>query len=152
MPQGCYRSLMTEKKLISNDILLGEVSRMLCNGQEVILMAKGQSMLPFIRSEKDSVALVRKDEVAVGDIVLARIAEGRYVLHRIISIAGENVTLMGDGNIRGVEKCTKADVRGTVVRIIKASGREVIPGNGRFWKRLLPVRRYILAIYRRLIR
>lgn len=143
---------MIEKKVIPNDILLGEVTRLLDNGQEVILMAKGSSMLPYLRSERDSVALRKKDDVELGDICLAHLAEGRYVLHRVFSLDGENVTLMGDGNIRGTEHCTKADICGTVVRIIKASGREFEPGKGRIWKRLLPVRRYILGVYRRILR
>lgn len=139
-----------EKKTLPNDILLGEVTRILANGQEVILLAKGNSMLPFLRSERDSVALRRKDSAEVGDIVLAQIAEGRYVLHRIIKVEGDDITLMGDGNIRGTEKCTRKDISGTVVRIIRASGREFVPGKGRWWKALKPVRRYILGIYRRL--
>ncbi len=139
-----------EKKIIPNDILLGEVTKILAAGQEVILLAKGNSMLPFLHSEKDSVALQKKEDVSIGDIVLAQISEGHYVLHRIIAIDGEKLTLMGDGNIRGTEKCTKKDISGTVVRIIKASGKEFVPGKGRFWKMLKPVRRYILAIYRRI--
>ena len=142
---------MTEKKVIPNDILLGEVTRILANGQEVILLAKGNSMLPFLRSEKDSVALRKKDDVEVGDIVLAHTLDGRYVLHRVTAVDGENVTLMGDGNIRGTEQCTKSGISGTVVRIVKASGREYEPGRGKLWKALRPFRRYILAIYRRII-
>ncbi|MBR5056369.1 MAG: glycosyltransferase [Bacteroidales bacterium] len=142
----------TGKRVIPNDILLGEISRILAEGQEVILMTKGSSMLPFLRSEKDSVALRKRDEVAVGDIVLAHLGGGRYVLHRIIAIDGDNVTLMGDGNVKGTESCTKDDIAGTVVRIIKASGKEFTPGKGRFWRLLKPFRRYILAIYRRILK
>lgn len=143
---------MIEKKVIPNEILLAEVRRLLDNDQEVIIMAKGSSMLPYLRSERDSVALRKKDDVEVGDICLAYLQEGRYVLHRVFALDGDKVTLMGDGNIRGTEHCTKADICGTVVRIIKASGQEFEPGKGRIWKRLLPVRRYILAVYRRILK
>ncbi|MBO4570953.1 MAG: S24/S26 family peptidase [Bacteroidales bacterium] len=141
-----------EKRTIPNDILLGEVTTLLAEGQEVVLLTKGGSMMPFLRSEKDSVALRKRDDVEVGDIVLAHLGEGRYVLHRIISVDGDRLTLMGDGNLKGTENCRKEDVSGTVVRIIKDSGREFVPGKGRFWRFLKPVRRWILGVYRRIYR
>ena len=88
------------------------------------------------------------DGVDVGDMVLVRTG-GRYILHRIIAIDGEALTLMGDGNIRGTEQCTPEDVLGTVVAI-ERNGKKKKPGDGRFWRLIKPVRRYILAIYRRL--
>ncbi len=143
---------MTEKRVIPNEILLGEVTSLLAEGQEVVLLTKGGSMMPFLRSERDSVALRKLEKVEVGDIVLAHLGGGRYVLHRIIAIDGDNVTLMGDGNIKGTESCLKSDISGTVVRILKASGKEYVPGKGRWWRALKPFRRYILGVYRRIIR
>ena len=143
---------MTEKRVIPNEILLGEVTSLLAEGQEVVLLTKGGSMMPFLRSERDSVALRKLDKVEVGDIVLAHLGGGRYVLHRIIALDGDNVTLMGDGNIKGTESCLKSDISGTVVRILKASGKEYVPGKGRWWRALKPFRRYILGVYRRIIR
>ena len=143
---------MTEKRVIPNEILLGEVTSLLAEGQEVVLLTKGGSMMPFLRSERDSVALRKLEKVEVGDIVLAHLGGGRYVLHRIIAIDGENVTLMGDGNLKGTESCLKSDISGTVVRILKASCKEYVPGKGRWWRALKPFRRYILGVYRRIIR
>ena len=143
---------MNEKRVIPNEILLGEVTSLLAEGQEVVLLTKGGSMMPFLRSERDSVALRKLEKVEVGDIVLAHLGGGRYVLHRIIAIDGDNVTLMGDGNLKGTESCLKSDISGTVVRILKASGKEYVPGKGRWWRALKPFRRYILGVYRRIIR
>ena len=81
--------------------------------------------------------------------MLAKIG-GRYILHRVIKIEGEKITMMGDGNVRGTEACSKSDVLGTVVQIVAPSGKVRIPGKGRLWKALRPVRRYLLAIYRRI--
>lgn len=141
---------MTSKRTIPNNILLGEVTRLLAGGQEVVIMTKGSSMLPFLRSEKDSVALLKRESIEVGDIVLAHLGGGCYVLHRVFAIDGERVTLKGDGNIRTTESCMKRDISGTVVRIIRPSGREYAPGKGVFWRRIRPLHRYILAAYRRL--
>ena len=141
-----------EKKIIPNDILLGEVTKLLSEGQEVIIMTKGNSMLPYLRSEKDSVALRKKEDIEVGNVVLAHLGDGRYVLHRIFSIDGNKITLMGDGNIRGKEYCTRSDISGTVVRFIKASGKEKVPCKGRIWRLFLPFRRILLAFHRRILR
>ena len=140
------------KVIVPNDILLEEVRRLLAEGKEVILLTKGQSMTPFIRGERDSVAMIRKPDVCVGDIVLAKVEGERYVLHRVIKREGERLTLMGDGNIRGHEHCTCDLVAGTVTRIIKPSGREIKPRDGRFWRALLPMRRIIIGVWRRVVK
>ena len=130
-------------------MLLEETAALLAEGREVVLNPRGRSMLPFIREGRDSVVLRLKDDVQVGDIVLARFTD-RYVLHRVFAIEGDRLTLMGDGNVGLKEFCGKEDILGTVAAI-QRGGRTITPGKGRLWRALLPVRRYILAIYRRLI-
>jgi len=138
-----------DKKIVPNNIILEEAGALLKEGRTVRFTPLGSSMLPFIRGGRDSVVLIKKETVEVGDIVLVRLP-GRYVLHRVIKADGDSITLMGDGNIRGTEECRREDVMGTAVEIIKGN-RSVKPGKGQFWRALLPVRRYILAIYRRII-
>ena len=145
-----------QTKTVPNAELIPAIGKLVEEGQEVIFKPKGMSMLPFIRGGRDSVLLRKADELKVGDIALAEISEGRYVLHRIEMIEGETIVLMGDGNLVGREKCRREDVMAIAVKIIKGS-REIdcqSPGhlrNAEIWKRLLPVRRYLLAIYRRII-
>jgi len=139
-----------DKRTVPNDILLGEVATVLQEGREAIIAPTGRSMLPLIREGKDRVALRKKDSYAVGDIVLAHFG-GRYVLHRIIALDGDAVTLMGDGNLKGQEKGRTDGIVGTVTAVIRPDGRRRVPGKGRLWRALKPVRRYLLAIYRRLI-
>lgn len=134
---------------IPNDILLARAEEFLKEGREVILKAKGNSMLPFIRDGRDSVALRKCEDPQVGDIVLVKLPD-RYVMHRIIAHEGDSYTMMGDGNLRGTEHFKKEDVLGKVIRIIRDGKREVNPGSGKSWHLLLPIRRYLLAIYRRL--
>lgn len=147
--------LMIEKKTLPNDILLGEVSRLVAEGESVTIMTKGVSMHPFIRGGRDSVRLEKPSVLKPGMIALAQIRPGVYVLHRIIAMEGDEVTLMGDGNIAGVEKCRICDVKAVVASVIKPRG-EVDPSSGkhqrqaRIWKSLLPARRWLLAVYRRL--
>ena len=144
-----------ERRILPNDLLLGEVSRLVAEGEKVTLKTKGVSMLPFIVGGRDSVVLQRPQGLEVGMIVLAEVSKGTYVLHRIISLKGNEVVLMGDGNIAGVERCSVADIKATAVSILKKG--KTIDVNGKrhqrqagIWMSLLPVRRWILAVYRRL--
>ncbi len=139
-----------DKRTVPNDILLGEVAAVLQEGREAVILPTGKSMLPFIREGVDRVVLRKKDNFEIGDIVLARF-DGRYLLHRIVALDGDAVTLMGDGNLRGQEKGRTDEIVGTVSAIIRPDGRRHAPGKGRLWRALKPVRRYLLAIYRRLI-
>jgi hypothetical protein len=128
--------------------MLGEVSQLLHEGREVVMTPKGNSMRPFIRGQVDSVRLQRPEELKVGDIALAR-HDGRYVLHRIIKIDGDQVTMMGDGNLQGIEQIQKSDVTGVVVEIITPEGKRHKPSSGWVWRKLLPFRKYLLKIYRK---
>ena len=123
---------MDRKITIPNEVLIEEVADRLNAGQEVILLTRGYSMMPFLHNEKDSVLLYKK-EPEVDDIALARLHISRdgkkevmYVLHRVISIDGEVVTMMGDGNIRGQERCRKEDADNSTMKIAKLLLRPVL--------------------------
>ena len=142
--------------VVPNAILLGEVKELLAEGKDVVIPTKGNSMLPFIRGTRDSVKLRRLDTLDVGDIVLAEIREGVYVLHRVTALDGDVVSLMGDGNRRGGERCRRGDIAGTVLTVLKDGVKEVdcrsakALRRARNWRRLKPLRRIILGFYRRL--
>ncbi len=139
-----------DKKTFPNALLLGEVAAVLDEGREAIISPTGNSMLPFIRGGVDRVVLHRTPDVAVGDIALVY-TEGRYLLHRIVAREGDALTLMGDGNVRGLEHCRRADVIGTVAEIIRPDGSRRKPGKASLWQALRPVRRYLLAFYKRVL-
>lgn len=142
---------------MKDNTIVEEAIRMVDEGHRVTLPAKGKSMLPFIVGGKESVLLVKPDKkLKKGDVVLAWVDDSRYVIHRIISIQGEQITLMGDGNLRGMEHCSAKDIKAKVTHVADAeehyrylySKKRVI--GARCWVWLLPVRRYLLGIYRRL--
>lgn len=156
MLQGSDGGIAMQTKTVPNAELIPAIGKLIEEGQEVIFKPKGMSMLPFIRGSRDSVLLRKAGELKVGDIALAEISEGRYVLHRIEKIEGETIVLMGDGNLVGRERCRREDVMAIAVKIIK--GRREIDcqsqghlRNAEIWRRLLPIRKYLLAIYRRII-
>ena len=143
------------KVVVPNAILLGEVKALLAEGKDVVIPTKGNSMLPFIVGVRDSVKLRKLDTLEVGDIVLAELREGTYVLHRVFALDGDKVTLMGDGN-RGVEHCRRENIAGTALTILKDGEKEKdcrsprALRRARAWRRLLPFRRILLGFYRRL--
>lgn len=137
---------------LPNEILLEEVAALLAEGRDVEIMAKGTSMLPFIIGGRDSVILRKEADGSFlpGDIVLARRSPGNYVLHRIVAVNGEEVTLRGDGNVSGTETVSVKDILGKVMAIVGPSGRKRAPGSAYLWKQLSPfARRCVLALYRR---
>ncbi|MBQ9524776.1 MAG: S24/S26 family peptidase [Bacteroidaceae bacterium] len=143
-------------KALYGDILIKEAITLLQEGRRVVLAVKGGSMHPFIIGGKESVELVSPQApLKVGDVVLAWVDGSHYVIHRIIGIEGNQISLMGDGNIRGIERCSKDEVAAIAEYVISPKGKRrylYTKGRMRFarmWRRLLPVRRWILAIYRR---
>ena len=146
--------MLMQKKVVANHTMVTEISRLVNEGTQVTFVPKGSSMLPFIRGNKDSVVLIKDENIEPLDIVLAKVGDS-YVLHRILTIDNDRITLMGDGNLAGKERCTRGDILAKVIKIIKdgkqidctekTHKRKVI-----IWNKLLPVRRYLLAIYRRI--
>ena len=139
-----------------NDLLIiQEAIRLVNEGISVTFPVKGWSMLPFIIGGKESVILQKPSTPKVGDVVLAWVEGTRYVVHRIIRIEDNRVTLMGDGNVAGTEHCTIEDVKAIATYVVDADGRKrYLYSNwyqraAKVWFRLLPIRRYLLAVYRR---
>ena len=138
---------------VPNAVLLGQVKEAIREGHTATINVKGYSMRPFLEHCRDKVRLAPFTDLKVGDAVLAEISPDKYVLHRIVEIEGDVVRLMGDGNLSGVEACRKADVVGMITHYTRRG--KTIPASDprlqrsvRLWRRLLPVRRYLLYIYR----
>ena len=135
---------------MANAVLLPEVVRLLEEGHSVTLPLRGYSMRPFLEDGRDKALLRKPVSINVGDAVLAEIAPKHFVLHRIVSIKGDHVTLRGDGNL-GVEHCRLGDVKATAVGFYRKGREQLYSTDGRKWRiyswvwtRLLPLRRYLL--------
>ena len=140
----------------ANAILIPEIVKLLDEGHTVTLRLKGYSMRPFLEDGRDKALLKKAVNPKVGDPVLAEIGEKHFVLHRIIAIQGDHGILRGDGNLRE-EHCSIGDVKGAVIGFYR-KGREKLDRTDGwkwrtyswFWTRLYPIRRYLLAFYRRI--
>ena len=142
---------------VSDEQIIGDAIRLVSEGMAVTMLVKGRSMLPFILGGRESAVLTQPGEINTGDVVLARIDGRRYVLHRVMEVSDDRVVLMGDGNIRGQEVCRPEDVLARADEVVGADGKHRrldTPRQrrrARLWRRLLPVRRWLLAIYKRTI-
>ena len=122
-----------------NAQLLPEIIKLLNEGHTVTLQLRGFSMRPFLEDKRDKALLAKREIYNIGEPVLAEISPRHYVLHRIIKIEGEDVTLKGDGNLT-TESCKMKDrIDGRKWRIYSA-----------IWTALSPCRRYLLAFYRKI--
>ena len=140
----------------ANAVLIPEIIKLIDDGHTVTLRLKGFSMRPFLEDGRDKALLTKPVSPKVGDPVLAEITPLHFVLHRIINIDGEKVTLRGDGNLRN-EECTLSDIKGAVIGFYRKGREKLDRTDGKkwkiyswFWTRLFPVRRYLLAFYRRI--
>lgn len=135
--------------------LLDDVGKLIIEGHSVRIKATGNSMLPVFRNG-DRVLLVPPVTVCLYDVVLARLANGSYVLHRVIDQQNDGVILMGDGNIIGREQCQLTDIIAKASLLYRGEG-VVLRLDGflfrlfsRVWVFLRPIRRYLLYLYKKL--
>lgn len=151
MPQGNIK--MTEMQF-SNKELIPEIIKLLDSGHTVTLKLRGNSMRPFLEDGRDKALLKHPENISEGVPVLAEISKGQFVLHRIAKIEGNNVTLLGDGNLTP-EHCTVNDIKGQVIGFYRKGRDKMDRTDGRkwliysrLWTALRPFRRYLLFIYR----
>lgn len=124
--------------------------------KSVTFIVKGRSMHPFLESGRDKVVLSPPRPPKIGDVVLAEISKETYALHRVIKIEDDLYTMRGDGNPLWMkETFTAKDIVGIADAFIRKG--KLVPTNGRkwrtysaFWKATTPLRRILLAIYRRI--
>ncbi len=139
---------------VENKVLIPEIIALINEGHSVTLGLKGFSMRPFLEDQRDKAILKKPSKLSVDDVVLAEVAPKRYVLHRIIGINDDEITLRGDGNFN-TETCKRKDVHGIAVGFYRKGRSSVDSTSGRkwlvysfVWTRLFPIRRYLLFAYR----
>ena len=87
------------KRTVPNRMLFAETRDQLLAGREVVVRVLGQSMLPFFRSgSRITLRPLREGDLRRGHVVLGETDNGHFVVHRILTVGDERVTLLGDGN------------------------------------------------------
>ncbi len=146
-----------QKKFYENSklfpILISEIEA----GHNIKLTLRGYSMRPFLEHDRDVGLLTKPSEPKVGQPVLAEVQPGRYVLHRIVAIEGEDLTLRGDGNYH-CEQCKVSDIRAGVLGFYRKGRKKMDSVDGWKWRTYswvwthipLKLRMYMLSFYRRI--
>ena len=135
---------------IENHVLMQEITRMFneLGKENATLTVRGYSMRPFLEDRRDKVILAppRKPEIA----------KNRYAMHRVIKIENEIYTMQGDGNPTYMsETFREADIVGIAQAFIR-KGKVITTTSTTWriysatWRILKPLRRILLAIYRRI--
>lgn len=139
--------------ILPNEILLKEVKKLIDEGHDVTLRVRGVSMRPFLEDRRDKIVLTEVKNFKEGDVVLAEIAPGKYVFHRIVSINNGAVILRGDGNVRGVEMCRLENILAATKMFVRR-GVEYSPQGWRWrcysalWPQSSFARRVLLKVCR----
>lgn len=136
---------MNNARTIANRELFAIVRDTLLEGKTVRVAVNGQSMLPFFRGGSTIIMRpVREEDIRKYSVVMAD-AGHAFVVHRIIEVGDEVITLLGDGNIYGTEQVTREKIYG----VVDCSPLHLF--FAKIWLWLRPVRRFPLAIFRRIL-
>ncbi len=136
---------MAKTLVISNRELFSVVRDTLVEGKTVRVAVKGESMLPFFRSGSTITLRPAKAEDIRKYAVVMADAGDNFVVHRIIEVGDKHITLLGDGNYLGTERVTREKIYG----VVDCSALHLF--FAKIWLWLRPVRRYPLAIFRRVM-
>ena len=135
------------KRTLSNRILFEEARKELAEGRSVTLSVQGQSMLPCFQSgSRITLRPLRDGDLRRGNVVLGETDNGHFVVHRIYRIDEATVTLLGDGNLAGTETIPRNRIYGIVDCGVLHRRAALL------WMHMLPLRRYPLAVLRRICR
>lgn len=123
-------------------------------GEQVSLIAEGNSMLPLIRGGRDRLFLKALDQESfIPGSILLFVFGDKLVAHRLVGVEGELLIFHGDGNVRCYEHCQ----RGAAFAEVKAiqRGRLHIQKDDwkwnlhrLLWPRRVRIRRLCLALYK----
>ena len=146
------------RKLVIGNEFLAEAAEALRQGKAVKVRIDGESMYPFIRGGKDLVELVPCDAESELPAWCCPFYcwEGHYMVHRYIGREGADCLMLGDGNLARVERVRRSEVIGLLRYIYRPDGsvQDCLDAQwlrkGALWYKLRPVRRFLLALIKRL--
>ena len=143
---------------MNNAEFLPEVIALVNEGHDVTIPLRGFSMRPFLEDGRDLAILCKIDRpLKVGDIVLAELSPGRYALHRIFRLDDKHVQMLGDGNLTPDPVIRHENVKVFAKAFLRKGSKtpDYVDGKkfqhySKFWMQVRPIRRWLLAIWRRL--
>lgn len=150
--------MQSRTKVVQPEVLMEEYCRLLQDESvdALPLVVTGNSMYPFLRHGRDTVYLSRFCAPACrGDILLYRRQNGQYVMHRVHKVMECGYGMLGDAQWI-VEKEIGPEQVIAVVRRVLRKNKMISQGDfcweffRIWWRRFLPARRVLLALWRRI--
>lgn len=143
-------------RVLAPEAAMERITALLEQTEPVPLVITGNSMYPFLHHGRDTVYLQNvRGPLKKGDMVLYRRGNGQYILHRIVSVRGQRLTLLGDNQVNPEPGIGPEQVL-AVVSAVRRNGKLLRPGDpvwnfyGKAWLGMIALRPYLTAIYRRL--
>lgn len=138
-------------------LMMEEIRKLISEGRTATFTVKGNSMNPFIVHLRDQITMGpwQDEDIRKGCVALVRDTKGNYLIHRIISKKNDTITLIGDGNVGLYETAKTNEIIG-IMHSITRKGKEWKADDriwrlySWFWMAILPVRRWPLALWRRI--
>lgn len=140
------------------DAFIPLISESLQQGKSVNFKPRGISMLPMLVQGRDSVMLSPvTNKLKKYDIPLYRRADGRYILHRIVSISGDTYVCAGDNQYRKEYGVSHDSVIAVVTSFTRKGKTKTVNALSyriycRFWHYSRPFRRILAALKRRIFK
>lgn len=142
-----------EKRWITSKVLFSEISKQLAENRQAVFTVTGMSMWPFLCHGRDKVIVgsAKKEDLKIGDIVLYRFTEDRYILHRITYLDAVSFQTTGDGNLTRDKRMPYESIVAKVNYVIR-KGERINCSNWKWkmvsavWLCLFPVRKWIFCI------
>lgn len=131
------------------------IALQIAGGGVARLTVTGGSMLPMLRSRRDTVELAAPEELGSGDVILYRRENGSYILHRILSAKKDGSFLCSGDNQCEKETVYREQILAKAVAFYRGEKRYSVGHPGyqvytRLWVGLFAIRRPVLAVRRRL--
>ena len=138
-----------EKKVFSIQELAPVIEQKVNSGGKVKFTVTGISMYPLLMDRRDQVIVEKAENINKYDIVLHRRHSGQYILHRVIGVKGDILTIAGDNELVKEYNVNKSQVVARVASFVrKGKGVSidafVYKAYSRVWTLLFPFRRIIL--------
>lgn len=144
-------------KIMDTTEYLSVLKELVEEDREVHLRIAGDSMVPFLRDNRDEVFFCKPMRaLKKGDIVFFQRESGQYVMHRIQRVRPEGYYIVGDNQTVIEGPVAREQIFGIVTKVIR-DGIEMGPGDfwwelfEHVWIRMIPLRRLVMRVYRMLI-
>lgn len=107
-------------KTVSMDDIAPIICEQMQNNGEVIFTPKGNSMLPMLRNNKDTVTLCKAEfPLKKYDLPLYIRNNGRYVLHRVVAVKKDGYVMRGDNQFFNESGIKDEQIIGIVCRFTR---------------------------------